>query len=341
MSGPRAGLVAVAMAYSTVTCQSIKRVGVGLLVCVTLALGCATPSTADTVTRTSISVGAYPASITFAPNGDRAYLAERYTNTVEVINTLTSKVVAQIHGITEPLSMDISPDGRFLYVAGSKELVIISTSSNMIIKAFRNLAGELSLGLSPSGALLYAVEGAWGYPSRLEVIRTSTDLIIRSFNLGDRVTPFAPTNLAIGDNGKRAYIANDRTDVVNVFSTKTGVPMQNIRVGNSSKVVATGGGGQFVFVGGPKAITVINSTSDQIVRTIHSSISTPNCVQVNPAEDYLVESGGVSAVRIDVHSDSTASLAPVQSAEMLSVGINSSGSLAYAGYSSTVSVSRF
>src|SRR5437868_10874975 len=101
----------------------------------------------DTATITVVStfaVGSHPRGVAVNPNGTRAFVANRDSNTVSVIDTATNTVVATISVGANPFGVSFSPDGTRAYVTNqtSNDVAIIDTANNTVIST-------VSVGQSP------------------------------------------------------------------------------------------------------------------------------------------------------------------------------------------------
>ncbi|MGH9554639.1 MAG: beta-propeller fold lactonase family protein [Terriglobales bacterium] len=82
-----------------------------------------------------VDPGLAPVSITPLPDGSRAYVANRDSNNVSVINTLNNTVTKTIPVGSAPLSVGSAPDSSRVYVAnsGSNNTSVIRTSDDTVL----------------------------------------------------------------------------------------------------------------------------------------------------------------------------------------------------------------
>jgi len=119
-----------------------------------------------------IPVGNDPRGIAASPNGSRVYVANRFGNTVSVIDTALNTVVQTIDlgastnvTATEPYDVVVSPDGARLYVAmknggsehGDGTVVFVDLPSGNIVKEviLDSAASPEGIAISPDGKRLY------------------------------------------------------------------------------------------------------------------------------------------------------------------------------------------
>lgn len=79
----------------------------GLLSCIDAATG---------NTDWKIETGYCPESVVLHPNGQTAYVANRFSTDVSVIDLAQKKEIKRIPTLREPISVDITPDGKTVYV---------------------------------------------------------------------------------------------------------------------------------------------------------------------------------------------------------------------------------
>lgn len=122
--------------------------------------------------RTIIPVGNEPRGIDASPDGSRVYVANRFDNTISVIDTALNSVVQTINlgastnvTATEPYDVVVSPNGARLYVAmknggsenGDGTVVFVDLPSGNIVTEviLDSLASPEGIAISPDGNRLY------------------------------------------------------------------------------------------------------------------------------------------------------------------------------------------
>ncbi|WCJ60274.1 c-type cytochrome [Fontisphaera persica] len=126
-----------------------------------LYITCAAPAGTLVVMATSsgkisqsIPVGHYPMAPVPSPDGSTIYLCHRFQNEVAAISLKNRRPVFQVRVPREPYAADLTPDGRWLYVAnhlqdGRADIEIVAAKVSIIDTTTRQLAGEISL---PNGS---------------------------------------------------------------------------------------------------------------------------------------------------------------------------------------------
>ena len=111
-----------------------------------------------------------------SPNGKWLYVANESVNTVDVVDMEMLKVGKQIELMGRPNNIDVTPDGRKVYVAISQSpgaLQVIDTSTNEISATVSVHGGVHNTYVTPDGK--YAVAGMIG-ARNITVVDTVTDM---------------------------------------------------------------------------------------------------------------------------------------------------------------------
>jgi len=112
----------------------------------------------------TVGAGAALAGITFSPDGKTAYVADRGTNAVSVIDTASDTVTKQISGLNSPTAIAVSPDGTKVLVAngGDHTVTMIDVSGTATPEsiAIAGPAGATLAGItiSPDGSHAYVAD---------------------------------------------------------------------------------------------------------------------------------------------------------------------------------------
>ena len=127
-----------------------------------------------------------------SPNGKWLYVANESDDTVDVVDMEMLKVVKQIELMGRPNNIDITPDGRKVYVAIAQSpgaLQVVDTSTNEISATVSVHGGVHNTYVTPDGK--YAVAGMIG-ARNITVVDTATDMPVWAtyFDLGIRPMTF-------------------------------------------------------------------------------------------------------------------------------------------------------
>jgi YVTN family beta-propeller protein len=162
------------------------------------------------------------------------YMAAYKTNHVEVINTRTKTVVAEIPVQVQPLGVAITPNGAFAYVTNSGKIcdlcaAIQSPSVSVIDTATYSVVATIPVGNYPVGVAI-TPNGAFAYvatscDSQASVIDTATNAVVATVgSLND------PRSMAITPDGAFAYVGNEGSGSLSVIATATNTMVDTVQV---------------------------------------------------------------------------------------------------------------
>jgi amicyanin len=200
----------------------------------------------------------------------KAYIGNFADNTVSVIDTGTSKVVATIPVATGPHGMAITQDGRTVFVAGdgSSSLSVIDTASDKVTKTVEVGQSPNGISLTPDGKLLLVT--VYGDDKILFLDATT------QATLGSVAVP-KPHTVSVGPDGKSAYVTSQEPGhfalVVVDMATRTVV--RTLPLPKTPRDAEFGHDGQaFYFTeAGVSAIEVLDPATDKIAAEIPTGVS--------------------------------------------------------------------
>jgi len=149
-----------------------------------------------------------------------AYVVNRGSNSVSVIDTETEHVVDTIPVGDEPEEIALTSDGRYAYVTNNQAgtVSVIDTATNRVVGApIRVSERPWELAVTPNGRFVYVV---CYYAQEVAVIETRTNHVVDRIKVG-----FEPGGIAVTPDGRRAYLTElrgqDPPPVVSVINTET------------------------------------------------------------------------------------------------------------------------
>jgi YVTN family beta-propeller protein len=229
-----------------------------------------------------------PQFVAFAPDGRRAYVSifnnDRTMNIVGVLDTTTSAFIATVPVGVRPFALDVSPDGRRVYVPNhdSRSITVIDTATNAVVDTIKVAPNPHWVDLSADGKTLYAANHESNVVS---VIDTATDKVLTTVPVGlsphsivrhptkpllfnvnydsssmtvidtntNQVVKTIPTashpqDISLSADGEHIYIAAVDDNAIQVFNTKTMEITARVPVGRSPTSVAVGRDGRQGYV---------------------------------------------------------------------------------------------
>jgi YVTN family beta-propeller protein len=171
-----------------------------------------------------------------------------------------------------PEYIEVSPDGRFLYVANlCSPISVVDVSQNKVIK-------EIDSGVTPHG-LSFADDGSRLFivnmkSNTLSVIDATRHEVIKTIPVGER-----PEYVTLTPDERFAIITNLGSDTVSIVDAKAPQVVKEIPVGgNGPHGIAFSADGDMAYVSNMNSsdISVINMTPGQVAATFPSGGTEPH-----------------------------------------------------------------
>lgn len=217
--------------------------------------------------------------IAVAPDGSRIYISEEGFNTLTVIDGKTLQVTKKIQLSGNPNLVDITPDGRYLYVAialayddlsefpkvkasASGGVDVIDTQSLTNIKTIAMKGGVHDLNVTPDGKFVVVGNSRGGQANVMSVVDTKTNEVAWTLPMNPAPSPMAISKNPDGST-KAIYAQNGRDNGFQVvdFATR--------KVTNTVKLPDITGQAQNQY-GPPSASHGIMVTPDQKTLLVNS-----------------------------------------------------------------------
>ena len=226
-----------------------------------------------------------PHGVIAAPDGSRIYFSEEATNTVVVIDGKTLKEIKRIPLSGNPNLIDLTPDGRTLYVAialtyndlsdfpqikaaATGGVDVIDTNSLTNVKTIALKGGIHDLNVTPDGKYLIAgaSRGAKPPANAAFVIDTKTNEVARTLQMSPAPSPMAVSKKPDGSTDK-VYAQLGGLNGFAVVDFATGVRTNEIKLPDIPSA-------QQNPHGGPAPSHGIAVTSDQKTLLVNSRLNT-------------------------------------------------------------------
>ncbi|MGI9191242.1 MAG: beta-propeller fold lactonase family protein, partial [Chitinophagaceae bacterium] len=171
-------------------------------------------------------------SATGGNTGPYAYIVNRTSNNVSVLNTNNNSVIATIPVGTYPSGIAVSPNGQHAYVTNdqSNSVSVINTTSNTVVATIPTGTQPIGVVVSPNSSKIYVANYAVG---TISVIDALTNTVSNTINVGGN-----PYGLTINSDGSRVYVANFGSNNVQVLNTNTMSVLNTITYPANSKPYA-------------------------------------------------------------------------------------------------------
>jgi len=178
-------------------------------------------------------------------DGRRVYVADTARDHVLAIRTDTDEIAHDLFLDIHPAGVDVSPDGRFAYVAGCKllctdgTLLEIDTESWEIVRRIALGPRPSGIVLTPDGRRAYLVNG---YDANVTALDLATERIT-TIPIGAE-----PIGIAIDRAGRRVVATSFRAGTLAMISTATDGLVTTAAIGGTPRAVAVSADGTRAFV---------------------------------------------------------------------------------------------
>jgi YVTN family beta-propeller protein len=254
----------------------------------------------------NITVGKSPHDIKISDDQQTVYTTDIDSGTVSIINATSNTLIDQIetgrnravHGIAifndtlyvgdvyggkvlvikngqikneikvglGPEYIEVSPDGRFLYVANLwSPISVVDIAQNKVIKEIDSGATPHGLSFSDDGSRLFIVNMK---SNTLSVIDATRHEVIKTLPVGDR-----PEYVALTPDERFAIVTNLGSDTISIVDAKALQVVKEIPVGSDAPHgIAFSADGDMAYISNMNSsdISVINMTTDQVTATFLS-----------------------------------------------------------------------
>jgi YVTN family beta-propeller protein len=177
----------------------------------------------DTVVDTITGVG-FPSTLTFSPDGTKAYLYDGDQKVIFVVSTATRAVTGtiQLEAGSEVNDMVVSPNGAVLYAVNSAydRVDVINTATNTVVTSIPVGDAPAGLDVSPDGTRLYVSNGN---DNTVSVINTATNAVIATLPVGQ-----GPRGVTVTPDGSKVYVAGSDDFTITVINTATNTVAETI-----------------------------------------------------------------------------------------------------------------
>jgi YVTN family beta-propeller protein len=278
----------------------------------------------------TIQVGKTPGFVAVSPNGRHAYIANRDTQAVTVVDTAVNQVTATIPiAAGPPQFLAFAPDGRKLYVTIFNNqwtihtIDVIDTASNTVIATIEQAARPFLPAITPDGKRLFIPNHDI---AAVSVIDTTSNKIVAQVKVAPN-----PHWVAFSPDGSRAYTANHESNVISVIDVPTLTVLATVPVGTSPYSIA-------VHPTLPLAanvnydantVSVIDTTTDQVTATIPVGRNPQDIIWAPDGRfAYVVNEGSNNVSVIDAQTKQVTATIPTGTGPT-SVGVLPNGRQAY------------
>lgn len=267
-----------------------------------------------------------------------AFVALRHARALAVIDMGPGKEVARISTGETPLSLLMTPDERYLFVANTgssgntseNRITVIETTTHQVAATIEVGAAPLDLAVSRDGRLVYVTNSQAQSISVIDVLTlTERPRRIRVSTSGE-----GPYGVAISPDGSRLYVTDIDGAQVLVIDAERGITTARISVVSSPRSLVLSFDGTRLYVAGFDGnISVIDTDALSVVATVLTGDSGVFRVALSSDESRLYATDRVNAqlIVIDVAQNRVINRVDVlpQGLETRDLFVSSDGSRVY------------
>ncbi len=269
-------------------------------------------------------------------NYPRAYVTNRNTNNVSVMDTATNTVTATVSVGAFPVGIAVNVAGTRAYVTNyfSSNVSVIDTATNTLVATVAVETQSEGVAVNPAGTRVYVTGES---SNNLLVMDTSTNTVMAAVAVGA-----APRAVAVNPDGTRIYVANLDSNNVSVIDASTNTVVATVAVGDRPFGMAVNPAGTRVYVTNYLSdnMSVIDTSTNTVAATVAVG-DQPTDMAINPAgtRAYIANSGNNNISVMDTSTNTIVATVAVGSASR-GVAVNRAGTRAYVvnGDSNNVSV---
>jgi len=203
-----------------------------------------------------------------------AYVVNRSSNSVSVINTATNALVATVTVGNNPWGVAITPDGTMAYVTNLNDntVSVINTATNTVVATVLVGGAPAGVAVTPNGAFAYVANST---SNTVSVIDTATNtIVVAGINVGP-----SPSGLAATPDSASVYVINGN-NTVSVIGTATKSVVATVSVpgcgfGSDGPGLSITPNGAFVYVSqGCGQLSVISTSNNTVSGTFSTTGTT-------------------------------------------------------------------
>ncbi|MDP1699020.1 MAG: beta-propeller fold lactonase family protein [Xanthomonadaceae bacterium] len=215
-------------------------------------------------------------------SGPFAYITNRRSNTVSVIDTASNAVVATIPVGSNPRGVAVNPGGGFAYVTNvdSNTVTAINTTDNSVAATVPVGSSPQCVAVNAAGTLVYVANSG---SSNVSVIDAISNTVVATVPVGVN-----PCGIAVDPTGDHVYVTSLNSNAVWVIDTAANTVSAAVAVGTNPFGLVVHPSGSNVYVANETSndVSVIDTASASVVATIAVG-SSPTGVAIDSTGNFV------------------------------------------------------
>ena len=289
-----------------------------------VALSPASPAGGPLVIAT-IPVGKNPAAVGVNPTTNRIYVANRFSDTVSVIDGASNSVIATVAVGAFPSGIGVDPNTHRVYVSNffSNTLLTIDGLSNTVVATTTMGAAPIGVGVNPNTSRVYVANQD---RNNVSVIDTVSQTVVATVT-----TEGGPYGVSVNPNTNRIYVTNSTSNTVSVIDGVNNTTLMTVAVGGRPYSVGVNPNTDRVYVANSYSgtVSVIDAIGNTVVATVPVG-SSPGGIGVNPTTNRIyVANAGSNTVSVIDGASNTVSATVSVGANPFGISVNPNTSRIY------------
>lgn len=262
------------------------------------------------------------------------YVVMRESHVVSVIDTGPGREVARIPtGGFDPLSVVLTPDERYLFVANTggevsdDRVTVVETATHKVVATIQVGEAPLDMAVSPDGRWVYVTNSRGQSVSVLDAVELKEARRMNVFAAGD-----GPYGIAVSPDGETLYVTDIEASQVLVVESATGVITGRIGVVASPRsVVVSRDGTRLYACGFTGGIAVVDAVERRLIQTIETGTSSIFRLTLSPDGDHLYATDRTNSrlLEVDTRFNRVSSTWLTGGEETRDIAVSADGSVIY------------
>ncbi|MBA7649404.1 hypothetical protein ES703_57201 [subsurface metagenome] len=257
------------------------------------------------VSSVEVGDGAWYVAVT--PDGQKAYVSNRWSNDVTVINLETMEAIKQIAVGPEPREIAITPDGGKAYVTlpgaaavlagaptylGGNSVAVVDTREDILLGTTEVCFDPESIAMDPDGTKVYVADGGSDGPvdpAEVHIIDTANDAYLRPIIL-KQVSQVAPSGIDVTPDNSKLFITSWPRKSLIVIDVASSNIIGELNIDPRAVKVSADGSNAYIFIPssrlGEAKLSIIDTSSLEVTKSIN--LGKTGCADVGPTPSYRI-----------------------------------------------------
>jgi YVTN family beta-propeller protein len=218
--------------------------------------------------------------------------ADKAADGIGQFDIATRTLARVIRGVSDPEKLDVTPDGKHIYVASEDTgtAVVFDTASGKPVASANVGAEPEGVRVTPNGKFAYMTsESAW----QVSIIDTKTNQIVKQIKVGLR-----PRAIAFTPDSKKAYVPGEFDGSITVIDAQKLTVLKTIQLDDKSArpmdaVVSPDGRSLYLSTGRGRTVVHIDTRIDKVMRSVQVG-ARPWGLAISPDGKHIYAANGPS-----------------------------------------------